>query len=248
MIDHTTDRLTKAEVGRTKAEKDSAKLEKALSSEKLTLETLDDELAELDHSMKENAAASELVRKEVEKATEVLVDKKEELAEMKGVLDEKLAIISRFRAREVRYFLAARGGLISCAVKMELQQQLEKTKRALKENTDQLAHWHSKLETLKLNDIDDEDNTDDDADKNSAEAAEGDGERQTASVDRRRQPVELITISDEELEQYSPDELKGDIAMLEGSSSGFVCEPSLRGPPNVSLQSASPAPSRTSAF
>jgi structural maintenance of chromosome 4 len=104
MIDHTTDRLTKAEVGKAKAEKDAAKLEKSLASDEATLQTLDEELADLEHSIKENAAASELVRKEVEKASEVLVDKKEELAEMKGVLDEKQAVINRFRAREVRCY------------------------------------------------------------------------------------------------------------------------------------------------
>jgi FtsZ-interacting cell division protein YlmF len=119
---------------------------------------------------------------------------------------------------------------------MELQQQLEKTKRALKDNTDQLAHWHSKLEALKLNDIDEEDESDDEAEekkpeenaqadqaeeKKPEENAEADGETHKAP-ERRRQPAELKSLSDEELEEYSPDELKGDIAILEGQSSAFL--------------------------
>jgi structural maintenance of chromosome 4 len=106
---------------------------------------------------------------------------------------------------------------------MELQQQLEKTRRTLKENSDQLAHWQGKLETLKLNDIDDDDDSDNEAEKPEGEekASEADGENAPAA-ERRRGPAELKAFTDEELDDYSADELKGDIAALEGPSADSI--------------------------
>ena len=44
MIDHANDRLTKAEVGRSKAEKDVEKLDKALKKNQAALEEVEAEL------------------------------------------------------------------------------------------------------------------------------------------------------------------------------------------------------------
>ena len=101
MAEHAGNQLTKAEVGRAKAEKDLAKLEKSLQSNGLTLEELEVELAALEKSIREKTAALEHVRRKVEEAKGVLEEKSEELKEMKELLDEKQADMNKFRAREV---------------------------------------------------------------------------------------------------------------------------------------------------
>ena len=101
MSDHANDQLTKAEVGRAKAEKDLAKLEKAVKQNSQELEELEEDLKTLEKSIKEKTAAVEHVRRKVEEARGVLEEKSDELAEMKALLDEKLADMNKFRAREV---------------------------------------------------------------------------------------------------------------------------------------------------
>lgn len=101
MSDHANDQLTKAEVGRAKAEKDLVKLEKALKNNSAALADLEEELAILEKSIREKAAGLDHLRKNVDEAKSVLEDKSEELAEMKALLDEKNADMNKFRAREV---------------------------------------------------------------------------------------------------------------------------------------------------
>lgn len=103
-IDLATDRLTKAEVGKNKSNKDATKLAKAIETNKAALESTEEELQELVQQIENGAAESEAVRKGVEQAQDVLSEKQEELAEMKALLDEKLAIVTQFRKREVRHF------------------------------------------------------------------------------------------------------------------------------------------------
>ena len=101
MSDHANDQLTKAEVGRAKAEKDLVKIEKALKQNGEELERLEEDLVTLEKSIREKTAAVEHVRRKVEEAKGVLEEKNEEVAEMKALLDEKLGDVNKFRAREV---------------------------------------------------------------------------------------------------------------------------------------------------
>lgn len=102
MSDHANDQLTKAEVGKAKAEKDLVKLEKNLKVNALAVEEMEEELTALEKNIKEKSNALEHVRKNVEDAKEVLEEKSEELAEMKALLDEKQTEMNKFRVKEVR--------------------------------------------------------------------------------------------------------------------------------------------------
>lgn len=100
-IDLATDRLTKAEVGKAKSEKDTVKLAKSIEATTSALEVSEGELKELLAQIEGGAAESEAVRSGVEQAQEVLAEKREELAEMKKLLDDKVDIMTQFRKREV---------------------------------------------------------------------------------------------------------------------------------------------------
>lgn len=101
-IDHASDRLTKSEVGRAKSEKDAAKLTKSIESNEVAFKLAEGELEQLSEQIKNGAEASDTVRKAVEQAQDILSGKRDDLAEMKKDLDEKVAIITQFRKREVR--------------------------------------------------------------------------------------------------------------------------------------------------
>lgn len=100
MSEHANGQLTKAEVGKNKAEKDLVKLEKALKTNGLALEEIEEELAALEKSIREKTAGLESVRRNVEEAKAVLEEKSEELAELKALLDEKQTEMNKFRAKE----------------------------------------------------------------------------------------------------------------------------------------------------
>ena len=102
-IDLATDRLTKAEVGVAKSDKDAAKMSKNLETNQAALEASEADLAELVEQINNGTADSDLVRASVEQAQAVLDEKKDELAEMKKILDDKVAVTVQFRKREVRY-------------------------------------------------------------------------------------------------------------------------------------------------
>lgn len=101
MSEHASDQLTKAEVGRAKAEKDLQKLEKALKTNGDASEELEEELAILEKTIREKSNALNMVRKKVETAQGLLEEKSEELAAIKADLDEKQGDMNKFRAREV---------------------------------------------------------------------------------------------------------------------------------------------------
>ncbi len=111
-IDLATDRLTKAEVGMAKSDKDAKKLAKNIASNQAALESSETDLAELNEQIANGSADSDLVRASVEQAQAVLDEKKDELGEMKKVLDEKVAVTIQFRKREVSKVSADRGLLL----------------------------------------------------------------------------------------------------------------------------------------
>ncbi|KAK4698890.1 structural maintenance of chromosome 4, partial [Phenoliferia sp. Uapishka_3] len=139
-IDHSSDRLTKAEVGKAKSEKDAAKLAKTIEASTSALEATEEELEELVAQIQLGATDSEAVRASVEQAQELLGEKREELAEMKKILDQKVAIITQFRKRE-----------------HELQTILAGHQKLLNDSKKEVTYWADKLADLSLNDIDSDD-------------------------------------------------------------------------------------------
>lgn len=106
-IDLATDRLTKAEVGKAKSEKDAKKLAKSIETSTAAVETTEAELQELQEQIETGTSDSDAVRQMVEKSQDALAESREALAEMKESLDEKVDIMTQFRKREVSSSLAA---------------------------------------------------------------------------------------------------------------------------------------------
>lgn len=146
MSDHANDQLTRAEVGCHKAEKDLAKLERAIASNEEALEILQEEVAALDKTHREKRAGLDVIRREVEKAVAFLEEKSEELGELKALLDEKQADMNKFRLRET-----------------QLEQDLEKAKRKLSENDGLLKDVVRKLQKLELHEIEEDDDDENEA-------------------------------------------------------------------------------------
>ncbi|KAM0788102.1 hypothetical protein ACM66B_001270 [Microbotryomycetes sp. NB124-2] len=139
-IDAANDRLTKAEVGKVKSEKDVAKLTKALLANESSVEAAEADLQELTRQIEGGSQESETVRKHVEQAQAVLDEKKEELNEMKALLDDKTATMTEFRKRQ-----------------SELTRQRDEAKRLLAEDKRAVEHWVAKLGSLQLNELVDDD-------------------------------------------------------------------------------------------
>lgn len=89
-------------------------------------------------------------------------------------------------------------------IQAKLEQECSKIRDELSENERRLAHWQHNLEQLRLHDIDDESD-----DEESGEEPEKAAERQANS--------ELRDYSGEELENMDPDQLKAEMAVLEGT-------------------------------
>lgn len=103
MIDLATEQITKSEVGKAKAEKDSQKLAKSIQSNKEALEVAAEELKRLENDFADCAEDVATIRKLVEEVQDKADSAKQELAEMKVELDEKLELMNEFRATEVDF-------------------------------------------------------------------------------------------------------------------------------------------------
>ncbi|KAF8324062.1 RecF/RecN/SMC protein [Clavulina sp. PMI_390] len=217
-IDHINETITKAELGKAKAERDSEKLEGSLATASTTLEELEAEVESLDEVLTERTQDVANVRDQVEKALNIAESAKDDLAEMKAELDEKMVLINKFRAKE-----------------LELKQRIQDKTKAMKEDDAKVRHWGKVHDELELHDIDDDDDDENDdegesAPKDGTENVEEqprdpavkdepqDGEEATPAPSRRRRPSEKV-----ELEVYSPEdlaaqdlsELRADVATLE---------------------------------
>lgn len=103
-IDSAYDRQTKSEVLKAKLVKDVAKLVKSIEASTIGLKLTQGELDALLEQIGLTSSDSGVVRQNVEQAEEVLSEKRDELSEMKKVLDEKLVVITQFRKREVSMY------------------------------------------------------------------------------------------------------------------------------------------------
>lgn len=101
-LDLLSDRLTKAEVARSKAEKDVVKLEKALETNKAAEEELEGSLDELEKKIARNNVGSENFRSQVEAVQATLEEAREGLTERKSELDVIGGQMKKFREKEVR--------------------------------------------------------------------------------------------------------------------------------------------------
>ena len=100
-INLAMDEITKAEVNKAKAEKDSVRFAKAIENHTSALQEVDQELEELNAKLKEvNEFVSETQSK-VDKAQAAADNAKDDLESLKAELDEKTEQIQKFRQREV---------------------------------------------------------------------------------------------------------------------------------------------------
>lgn len=95
------DELTKAEVAKQKAEKDSAKFSKAVESNRESLEEAEKEFDELKDQVDECARYVEEIQSKVDDAKQAEDNSKEDLQRLKIELDEKTEQIRGFKKKEV---------------------------------------------------------------------------------------------------------------------------------------------------
>jgi structural maintenance of chromosome 4 len=147
------DEITKAEVAKSKAEKDAAKLEKSLRSNGESSEQVEAELEDLETQLEEcNEYLSEL-KAQVDQAQSKEENQKEDLDQLKRELEEKEEQVAGFRKRQVR---AAHAWWLSKTltnIQMELEQSLADAKKEAAENDKYLQHWQSEHDKLRLVDI-----------------------------------------------------------------------------------------------
>ncbi|KAF7298253.1 SMC hinge domain-containing protein [Mycena chlorophos] len=215
-ISIANDEITKAEVAKSKAEKDLGKFEAAVKLDGDNLEQAEAEVDELNSKVQELVAAGHDLQNLVDEAKAAVDESKDTLDTLKKTLDEQEELIQTFRLREV-----------------EIQKKLaeaEKTKATLSE---ELQNYSDQLEDLKLEEVDEDDDEEEgqeggDEAKPDAQAApagepadpdvkmevddNGDkakGEGSAAS------PNELPTFSAEELKPLKRRDLLADLELLD---------------------------------
>lgn len=88
-----------------------------------------------------------------------------------------------------------------------MEQECTKIKDELAENDKRLAHWQQKLDKLRLHEVDDDSDDEDEVPE---------GEQDPEKVAERQAAKELRDYSEQELKTMDPDQLKADQAVLEG--------------------------------
>ncbi|KAF8910222.1 hypothetical protein CPB84DRAFT_1764970 [Gymnopilus junonius] len=204
------DEITKAEVAKTKADKDSKKLETNIANNSKAFEEADAEMEELDAEMKKVANHIAELKEEVESAQAAAENSKEDLDNLKAQLDEQEARIAKFRQKELK-----------------LRNSISDTKKDIDENNRATEHYTELHDELTLEEID-EDDEDEEEQAASPEAPQTsehpDGEaqvkveagaegepRQKAMPEKRKSTAapsnELQIYSTEELRKYNRPEL-----------------------------------------
>ncbi|KAH9973203.1 RecF/RecN/SMC N terminal domain-containing protein [Lactifluus volemus] len=169
-INLANDEITKAEVTKAKAEKDSVKLESTIAASQQGLEEVEAELEKLNDSLQEVKDYVADIRAKVEAAQAGVENSKDDLESLKVELDEKTEEIQAFRAKEV-----------------ELTQQLNDKKTELKENRNTMDRSQAEHDKLRLEDVDDE--VDEDSQENDGEGqgeSGDDGQGPGPSTKRRK--------------------------------------------------------------
>jgi structural maintenance of chromosome 4 len=100
-INLANDEITKAEVAKAKAEKDSAKLDTSIDANKLAMQELETELTNLNNQLGSLTSFVTELRGQVEEAQAAAENSREDLETLKAELDEKDQQIQQFRQKEV---------------------------------------------------------------------------------------------------------------------------------------------------
>ncbi|GLB43651.1 putative SMC proteins Flexible Hinge domain containing protein [Lyophyllum shimeji] len=209
--------ITKAEVAKAKAEKDSTKFDSAIKTNTAALEEAETELADLDAHLGELTAYVTKLRSKVEDAQEAAENSKDDLDRRKLELDAKDQEIEQFRQKE-----------------MEIKQVLSDTQKEAAENEKLIDYWRAEHDELQLEEIDDDDDDDEDeegeasggAKPNGQPEAEGegdpgvkpdpDGARPTKSKAKEKAAsLELHMYRPEELSKFKKREMVADIELLD---------------------------------
>ncbi|CAG8508683.1 13626_t:CDS:10, partial [Acaulospora morrowiae] len=149
-IDMTNDHITKAQVAKSKAEKDVTKFENSIAKNEGEIEQLNQEMQDLEGSIRQNTELSRSIEIRVERIKEAcylyncsncfrradLEEKKEALDEMKAERDSKATIINNTRA-----------------IQLEIKNKLENNERSLLENRHKEKHLVNSLKKLTLHEI-----------------------------------------------------------------------------------------------
>ncbi|KAF8079236.1 RecF/RecN/SMC N terminal domain-containing protein [Lyophyllum atratum] len=206
-IQLANDEITKAEVAKAKAEKDSTKFDSAIKSNTTALEEAETELEELDAHLGELTDYVTELRNKVEDAKEAAENSKENLQKLKVELDAKDQEIEEFRQKE-----------------MEIKQALSDAQKEAAENGKLIEHWTSEHDKLQLEEIDEDDDDDEDEngnDETSGEAkpveqpegegkgdVDADGEVKAEPEESRPpKPKPKDKAASQELHMYRPEEL-----------------------------------------
>jgi structural maintenance of chromosome 4 len=100
-INIANDEITKAEVAKAKAEKDSVKLQGSITGNQQGLAEVEAELEKLNESLQEVKDYVADIRAKVEAAQAEVENSKDDLENLKVELDEKTEEVQAFRAKEV---------------------------------------------------------------------------------------------------------------------------------------------------
>lgn len=101
-ISLANDEVTKAEVAKAKAEKDSVKLQNPIAGNRRALTEIEAELEKLNELLQEVKDYVADIRAKVEAAQAEVENSKDDLENLKVELDEKTEEIQAFRAKEVQ--------------------------------------------------------------------------------------------------------------------------------------------------
>lgn len=200
-IETTTADVTKHELNKSKAEKAIAKSTKALETNGAAQVELADELATIAKELRQLRTESVSLREKVDEFRSVLEDRKAALAEDQALVDKMKAKMNQFAAKTVT-----------------LQRSLEAAEALQRRAAKSVEEAERKLETLVLietyEDDDDEDAIEVDPDVKPELDEDG---QPIAPVRKPKQPVELRQYTAEELDEFDADELKHEIAIIEGA-------------------------------
>jgi structural maintenance of chromosome 4 len=100
-INLASEEITKAEVAKAKAEKDSVKLQNSIAGSRQALTEIETEIETLNESLQEVKDYVADIRAKVEAAQAEVENSKDDLENLKVELDEKTEEIQAFRAKEV---------------------------------------------------------------------------------------------------------------------------------------------------
>lgn len=104
-INLANDEITKAEVAKAKAEKDSVKHDTAIEANRASLSEVESELADLTEKLEDCVQYVTELRSQVEAAQAAAEHSKDDLESLKSELDTKTEEIQAFRQKEVSCFL-----------------------------------------------------------------------------------------------------------------------------------------------